>query len=108
MNEIYALLTGVLLRIAIPVLLTGGLVYLLRRLDARWQAEARQKSLRKLSDDQRPCWEMKSCPIEQVSACPAPKYSEPCWQIFRQANGYLSEKCLDCEVFRSAPLPAHS
>jgi len=104
MNEFYALLTGLLLRIGIPILLTGGLVSILSRLDARWQKEAMQQKSPKSSAPQ-PCWEQKGCSPEQMSACAASKSAEPCWQAMRQSNGYMAQKCLDCEVFRSAPVP---
>ncbi len=104
MNEIYALITGLLLRIGIPILLTGGLVYLLSQMDARWQKQAMQQQAPKASTEQLPCWVQKGCsPGQKVAACPASKSTEPCWQVFRQSNGYLAEKCLDCEVFRNAP-----
>jgi hypothetical protein len=108
MNEFYALLTGLLLRFGIPILFTGGLVYLLARLDARWQQEAVQQKEPAPLTDQKPCWEQKDCPPGQVQACPAASSSEPCWQVFRQNNGYLAQKCLDCQVFSSAPAPAKS
>jgi len=108
MNEFFALLTGLLLRIGIPILFTGGLVYLLGRLDAHWQQEAMQHKSPARQTDQKPCWEQKGCSPEQFQACPAARSTEPCWQVMRQHNGYLAEKCLDCQVFGSAPVPARN
>ena len=105
MNEFYALITGLLLRIGIPILFTGGLVYLLGQLDARWQKEAMQQRNPVLETGQKPCWEQKGCSPDQIAACPAAKSAEPCWQAMRQSNGYLPQKCLDCQVFRNAPIP---
>ena len=105
MNEFYALFTGLLLRIGIPILFTGGLVYLLSRMDARWQKEAMQQKSPGAETGQKPCWEQKGCSPEEILACPAVKSIEPCWQVFRQSNGYLAQKCLDCQVFSSAPAP---
>jgi len=88
-------------------------VWLLRCLDARWQAEAReaqraaptpvaaQPGLR--------CWELRRCPPERRDVCPA--YLQPaipCWQHFRVGDGHLKEACLDCEIFRQARIPAIS
>ncbi len=106
MNEFYALFTGLLLRIGIPILFTGGLVYLLSRMDARWQKEAIQQKNPISESGQEPCWNQKGCSPEEVLACPVAKSTEPCWQVFRQSNGYLAQKCLDCQVFRNAPIPA--
>ena len=106
MNEFYTLFTCLLLRIGIPILCTGGLVYLLSQLDARWQKEAMQQQTPVLKTDQKPCWEQKNCPPDQVATCPVTKSAEPCWQVMRESNGSLSQKCLDCQVFRNAPIPA--
>jgi len=108
MNEFYALLTGLLLRLGIPILLTGGLAYLLGRLDARWQQEAMQNKNPAPQIAQIPCWEQKGCPPEQVQDCPAARSTEPCWQVFRHNNGSLEQKCLDCQVFSSASVLAKS
>jgi hypothetical protein len=29
----------------------------------------------------------------------------PCWQVYRQADGHLQERCLGCQVFRRSPVP---
>lgn len=108
MNEIYALFLGFLLRLGIPILFTGGLIYLLNRLDERWQNEAmQQESPTQPPTDQPPCWIQQGCSTGQILNCPAVKSAQPCWQVYRKSNGYLAEKCLDCQVFISAPVPAH-
>lgn len=104
MNEIYAVITGLLLRIGIPILFTGGIVFLLGRLDARWQKEALEQKMTPTSGEE-PCWVQKGCPPEKMATCAAAKSDGPCWQVFREKNGYLAQKCLDCEVFRDAPVP---
>lgn len=109
MNEFYAILIGLLVRIGLPVLLTGGLIHLLSRLDAHWQEQAAHQQVRQPAAMlQPPCWEQKGCSAECTASCPAAKSAQPCWQTFRESNGYLAQKCLDCEVFRSAPVPATS
>ncbi len=108
MNEFYALIIGLLLRIGIPILFTGGLIHLLNRMDARWQEEAMLQKGPILETGQQPCWLQKGCSPEEKLACPAMKSTEPCWQVFRQSNGYLAQECLDCQVFTSALAPAKS
>jgi hypothetical protein len=96
-----ALLTGLSVRLAIPIAITVLLVHLLRGLDARWQIEAEQIP----AGGPKPrCWELKTCPPEKHWACPAFQSEEACWQVFRRPNGYLREGCLTCIVFLRAPL----
>jgi hypothetical protein len=50
---------------------------------------------------------MKGCSEEKRQNCPAfSQTGVPCWQVFRTKNGLLKEACLECEVFRQAPIPA--
>lgn len=107
MDAVLNLILGLLLRIGIPVLVTVGIFFLLRRLDERWQAEAR--ALPVLNTNQKPCWEAKACSAEKQKACPAyAKSNVPCWQVFRAKDGVLKETCLGCDVFRQARVPARS
>jgi len=98
-----AILTGVLLRLAIPIVGTAMLIYFLRKLDARWQAEAQ---LQPLPVQESECWKIKGCSAPEQNNCLAKTSSLPCWQIFRLPNGYLREECLSCTVFIDAPIPA--
>ena len=104
MTAFSVVLVGILLRFALPILIMGALVYILRRLDARWQAEATYHQKFKTAKDQKRCWEIKGCSVEQMANCEATKTDEPCWQVFRKTNGYLKDECLQCQVFRSAPV----
>jgi hypothetical protein len=109
MNEFYAVFIGLLIRVGIPILVTGGLVYILHRLDVRWQREEMMHQQgKKPETGQKLCWEQKNCPAAQMATCPALNSDQPCWQVFRESNGYLAQKCLKCEVFRSAPVPTYS
>jgi len=100
---ILALIAGVLLRLAIPILGTAVLIYFLRRLDERWQTEVQPQpvSVQKLE-----CWKVKGCSPAQQKNCIAASSPLPCWQVFRQPNGYLQEECISCKVFIDAPIPA--
>lgn len=105
MDIIYSILSvllGVFLRLAIPITLTAILIYFLRKLDAHWQAEAITMPLEINKPN---CWQIKGCSPEQIRNCAAAASPLPCWQFYRQENGYLREECLDCRVFRDAPIP---
>ena len=66
-----AVLFGILLRFGIPIAITFGLSYLLRRLDEHWRAEAEEEAARAKHKAQQaallqlwiqqPCWEIKNC-----------------------------------------------
>ena len=102
-NTILVLAFGLFLRLALPIGLTVFFIYMLRRLDARWQLEAEQAPVQPL--DQQKCWEIRNCPPEQLASCAAYGADEPCWQVHRLQNGYLREECLSCKVFEQAPFP---
>jgi hypothetical protein len=115
-----AILLGILLRLAIPLLLTLLLAWLLRRLDAHWQKEAaaeRRVAERRVTERQvaerrpaahriatetlRPCWQICQCAPEQRRSCPAFTHpDQSCWDHFR-TNSALPEKCLTCQVWQS-------
>ena len=101
MSVLYVV-TGFLLRLAVPIAGTILLVILLRKLDARWQAEAEAVPL---PIDKPECWKVKGCAPEQIENCEAATSPLPCWQVYRLPNGYLNEDCLSCEVFIHAPVP---
>jgi hypothetical protein len=103
LTSILTILAGLFLRFAIPIAGTLALVYLLQKLDAHWQAEA---ELTPVSIEKVECWKVKGCSEEQIKNCTAGISPLPCWQAHRQPNGYLQEKCISCEVFLSAPVPA--
>jgi hypothetical protein len=100
-----AVLTGLAVRLAVPILVTALAVFALRRLDAGWQTEAQKTPLKA---DKPKCWKTKSCTTAQRKACPAVTSPLACWQVFRLPNGYLREECLACQVFVQAPLPARA
>lgn len=104
-----AVIAGLLLRFGFPIAVTALIVWILRKLDARWLTEAEKVRVRphSLGAEVRQvrCWETRECPPERRDVCPV--YSQPdvpCWQIFRNDQGRLREACLDCEVFREAPV----
>ncbi|NJC98394.1 MAG: hypothetical protein C3F07_07520 [Anaerolineales bacterium] len=102
LTSLLAILTGILLRLAIPIALTALFIVVLRRLDSHWQAEA---ELHPLPVQKPECWKVKGCAPDQVKECAASASPLPCWQVFRTSNGYLREECLNCKVFVNAPTP---
>ncbi len=104
-----ALTVALLLRFGVPLGLTGVLIWWLRKLDLRWQAEAeetRHVQLAAATAQLAHCWEVRGCTPEMRASCPAYQRNDlPCWQVMRLATGRLPERCFDCKVFRDAPAP---
>jgi hypothetical protein len=100
-------LAGLLIRYGLPILFMGVTVWLLRRLDARWQAEARGTPVAAPPVMAGPaCWQVNGCAPDRRAECPAfLNAATPCWQVFRDHNGNLRAGCLVCEFFRAAPAP---
>ncbi len=106
MNELLAVLAvlgGVIVRLAIPVVLTMLIVHFLRVLDWRWQQEGEKLPV---LVEKPACWEINNCPSELRKKCPGYSSPLPCWQARRMANGYLREECLGCQIFLKAPVPS--
>lgn len=96
-------LAGILVRLALPIALTLLAAYALRRLDQRWQSQAAARQPGPVSVIK--CWVLNDCPAEQRANCPVyQKQNLPCWQAYRDKAGRLPERCLDCQVFRQAPV----
>lgn len=109
-DSLAAFAVGLLIRIGLPLLLTVVLVWALRRLDARWQADAKRiseaSSQNIIQIQAQRCWELRNCaPLLRENCLAFKKPHIPCWQHFRNGRGELREMCLDCEVFHNAPLP---
>lgn len=104
-NELVAVVLGVVIRLGVPVGLTVLIVVLLRRLDERWQSEIDGQAV--VAAGNPGCWDVKNCSAAQREKCNAYKHPEtPCWQVFRSSNGgQLPERCVGCDIFRNAPMP---
>jgi hypothetical protein len=107
---VISLVVGVTIRIGIPVLVTALLVTVFTRLDARWKEDADRSQAVAMAVAQvanTGCWNVHNCPAEKRATCAAFKQLEtPCWQVFRSKSGQLQERCLGCDVFKDAPVPA--
>ncbi|MCJ7621975.1 MAG: hypothetical protein MUO76_00620, partial [Anaerolineaceae bacterium] len=89
-NVLLAIITGLVLRIGLPIAATALVIFFLRKLDNRWREEASQNLLVPVAASAVPCWKTKNCSQELRQNCPASKQTaSPCWQIFRSAQGTL-------------------
>lgn len=103
-TTILAVFTGFALRLAIPIAITALAIYFLGRLDTRWKAEAETQLLQPVVEKPK-CWKINGCTAEMRATCIGYQSDQPCWQALRKDNGYLQDQCLDCDVFRKAPIP---
>jgi hypothetical protein len=113
LSPVIVFLLGVILRLGLPLAVTALFVWLLRTLDAHWQADAREARRRALApamvSGRAPCWVINNCSAERRATCPIYGHAEVlCWQYFRDGQGSLRDACLGCEVFRNAPIPAQA
>jgi hypothetical protein len=129
LSSIWSIVLLFVLRLGVPLLITLGIAYGLKRLDARWQAEARQqrqvepvttKSLATNAPqgwsrlpqpslaagaESRPCWVVKGCTEAMRAACAAYNQpSLPCWQARTSAEGRMPAECKGCDFYLPAPL----
>jgi hypothetical protein len=107
LDAIYSFMTGIVIRIALPVAVTLIAVWVLSRLDKRWQKETDANPNLVVAGPRNPgCWDTHNCSAEDRAKCTAYSHPEtPCWQIRRDQRGFLQETCLGCEVFQNA-IPA--
>ena len=102
----FAMILGILMRIALPVIATILIVLLLKKLDERWKSESDLGPGQRVKAGNVGCWDVNKCPAEKRAACKAYQNQyTPCWQVFRAENGKLQERCIGCDVFRHAPVP---
>jgi hypothetical protein len=103
MDVVLTFLSGLLLRLGLPIAVTILLLAWLRRLDKRWQKEALALPVVPAG---KLCWEIKGCSEDKKKNCAAAAQPKtPCWQVFRTRDGVMKETCLGCDVFRQAPVP---
>lgn len=106
-----------ILRIGFPLALVILLAWWLRRLDARWQAEAQRSSLAILDaeltpvpvdlGDEKPCWERRNCSSDRRDACPAyHNVAMMCWCAREAGEGALPAACVTCGLYMRVIAPA--
>ena len=96
------------LRLGVPLAITLGIGYGLRRLDAKWETEAQANrdraavpaKVKALRMSEQPCWEVKGCDENRRTDCPACRLLDiPCWVARLRATGWLPIECHNCELF---------
>lgn len=111
-----ALILGMfVLRLVVPLAITLAIGYWLRRLDAKWQAEAQvrrdatvESEIRLLRVIKEPCWVTKACPEAIYPHCPA--YHDPdipCWLARFRAGGSIPAACYRCPLFSQKQTSNH-
>ncbi len=113
--EIAAVVGLFVLRIGVPLAITGFIVWSLHRLDARWQAEAEARqaaadvsagrvppaALKAPQAVTTPCWQLRNCSEGGRADCAACKEPGlPCWMARLRAEGRLPGPCYGCALFR--------
>lgn len=102
-----------ILRLGVPLAITLAVAYFLRRLDAKWQAEAWEQweasqpqeklvaeAKRLQSGKKQPCWSLRGCDETTRANCAAPKMLDiPCWLARRRSEGRLPAECYHCAQF---------
>lgn len=126
MTNLWSIALLVLLRLGVPLIITIGLAYALRRLDLRWQTQARESRQMQeavvplapgaparaeswmlqpwpASSNAKPCWMVKGCTEALRASCAATRQpSVPCWQARSRAEGRLPAECKGCELYLPA------
>jgi hypothetical protein len=103
--SVFIVLGMFLLRLGLPLTITIAVAYGLRRLDARWEAEAQAQQLATnpqvdLRPVEQPCWVVKNCPESLYTQCIAYHHSDqPCWMVFNRSMGVTPSRCFKCALF---------
>lgn len=106
LTTVSAIVLLVLLRVALPIAVTIAFILVFRWLDERWKKEADLADSKLVQVGNIGCWDINKCPEEQRAKCTAYiNPNKPCWQVFRDKNGRLQERCIGCDIFRHAPVP---
>lgn len=113
-SQLIGVISMFVLRLGVPLAITLLVGYGLRRLDAKWQAEARtrleahrawnkkeiESAIEMYHVIEQPCWVLRECPESVRLDCPACQQPDiPCWMARRQAEGRLPSTCYYCELF---------
>lgn len=102
-----------LVRLGIPLAITAAVSYWLRRVDARWAAEARAYQQAKVWEGQivaaparqqpaldPPCWVQRGCSPEERARCAAGQQPcLPCWLARLRQDHQLPASCVQCPLF---------
>jgi hypothetical protein len=123
--DVLVILGMFLLRLGLPLALVLVVGYWLRRLDARWEAEARRQRpvvtpeplptawptsmpaavwatgpASAVDVFGLPCWQLRGCDPARREQCPAYHQPDvPCWLARSEAEGALPAGCATCLIF---------
>jgi hypothetical protein len=101
-TKILEIMMGMLLRITLPIILTLGAGWVLKRLDDHWRKNSlsQRLSLRGLNGpiENLNCWDVFDCSTERRSNCRAYNNPDiPCWEAV-SSGGQLQEVCRSCPL----------
>lgn len=119
--QVAAVIGMFVLRLGVPLAITLTVGYWLRRLDAKWQAEAlaRQADAAIAQQEagaepviemftmieQPSCWEQRGCSEGTYIGCPAYQQANlPCWLARLRAEGRLPQPCYRCKLFTAGQI----
>lgn len=102
-----------LIRLGIPIAVIAAVSYWLRRVDARWAAEASAYQRAKAWEGQPtaplalqkpaiepPCWERRGCsPFQRAHCAAGQQPCLPCWLARLRQEGKLPAACTGCALF---------
>lgn len=118
LSEVIAIAGLLVLRVGVPLAITGLITWGLHRLDARWQADAEARQAAAAVSAGRvqpqafkapqavatPCWQLRNCSEAKRSGCAACKEPGlPCWMARLRSDGRLPAPCYGCALFRMRP-----
>jgi hypothetical protein len=117
-SEMMAIGGLLLLRVGVPLAVTGLITWGLHRLDARWQADAEARQATAAVNAGRvqpaqfkapqaaatPCWQLRNCSEAKRGGCAAcQEPGLPCWMARLHHDGRLPGACYGCALFRLRP-----
>lgn len=106
LTTVFAMIMGILLRVLIPIAATILVITILKRLDERWKKDADLDETAVVKVGNVGCWDIMNCSAKNRAQCLAYENPDkPCWQVLREKDGRLQERCIGCDVFRHAPVP---
>lgn len=99
-NGSFLVIAWLVIRFAVPVVITFAVGAWLRRLDMQWRQTGLRFRTPVMIAVPPKCYEAMDCSPAQRAACPAyARSDQPCWEAFT-VQGHLQEACLNCGLRR--------
>lgn len=107
--ELLEVIAGIILRLALPLLVTLAVAMFLKRLDDRWREQSLRETIgaagAAIPVQSLHCWEAFGCEPEARKNCKAYANPDtPCWETM-SSGGLLQDACKRCP-FRARKLAA--